>query len=64
MQLGFHGIAHIERVDKLRDALGRDSRVGAGELLERLVGVGIAFAAQDGLDALGHDVPHTVEIGL
>ena len=38
--------------------------VGAGQGLERLVGLGITFAAQDGLDAFGYDGPVVRQVAL
>ena len=64
VQLFLDGIAYIERVDKSAYGLGIDGGVGAGESFQCLVGLGIAFAAQNGLYALGHNIPHVVEVAV
>ena len=64
VQLCLYFFADIERVDKCGDAFGGHCCIGACQLLERLVGVGVAFAAQYGLDSFGHDVPHAVEVAV
>lgn len=40
---------HSERLDEVIDGLLGDVLVGAGQLLEGFVGLGVAFTAQDGL---------------
>ena len=51
-QLLLHTFADVERLHKLVDGLLCHLGVGAGERLERLIGMGITLAAQDGLDGL------------
>ena len=62
MQLGLDCLGDIQSVDEIRNGLRRDGGVGARQLLERLVGVGIALAAQNGLDSLGDDSPGVLEV--
>ena len=61
-QLLLDGIADIECLDEGSNGVGRDTFVGTGELLQRLVGIGIALATKDGLDGLGNDRPGIVEV--
>ena len=63
-QLGLYLGAYGEGVDEGGDALGGHLGVGAGELLEGLVGMRISLAAQYGLNSLGHYRPHRVEIAV
>jgi len=49
--------AHREGLDEVVDGLLGDMLVGAGQFLEGFVGLGIAFSAQDGLQAFGYDSP-------
>ena len=64
MKLGFDCVADCERVDKFRDALFGYCGVDARELLERLVGLGIALAAQYGLNAFGDYALHLSEVAV
>ena len=61
-KLCLHGIAHLERGDKVVYAFFGDGSVGAREGFECLVGVGVSLAAQYGLDSLCHHCPATVEV--
>jgi len=50
MKLGPYAIGNaFEAVDESGDCFAVDDRVGAGECLECFVGLGIAFATQNGL---------------
>ena len=64
VEFGLDGVRDVEGVDEGRDALGGHGGVGAGQGLEGLVGLGIPFAAQDGLDGLGNDAPGVVQVGV
>ena len=48
----------------MRRSLVGDVGVGAGQGLERLVGLGVALAAQNGLDAFGHHGPVVLQIAV
>ena len=41
--------------DDFEEGLAGDGLVTAGEFLQGLIGIGIPFAAQDGLDGFSHD---------
>lgn len=56
-ELFLDGLGDVERLDEVSHCLVVDMLIGARESLERLVGVGIALAAEDSLDALGDDSP-------
>ena len=56
MELGAHGVRNLEGIDKLGYRLGGDCRVGAGELLEGLVGMRVSLAAEDSLDTAASSV--------
>ena len=64
VKLFLDGVGYLEGVDEGGDAFGGHGGVDAGELLEGLVGVGVALAAQDCLDAFGNYAPHAVEVGV
>ena len=61
-QFGFHGFRNVERGDERGDGFGGDVGVGTRERLERLVGRGIARAAQYGLDTFCYDGPVVLQI--
>ena len=62
-ELCLHALADLQRVYKLGDGFAADTLAGAGERLERLVGIGIALATEDGLDGLGHHGPVVLKVG-
>lgn len=64
MKLGSHAVRNLQGVNEFGYTLGCDRGVGAGESLERLIGVRVPFAAEYGLYAFGNDVPHAGEVAV
>ena len=55
-------VADSEAFDEVVDGLLRDGSVGARELLQCFVGLGVAFATEDRLKSFGYDGPVVLEI--
>ena len=62
MQFGFHSVTHIQLINEFRDTLFRDGGICAGQGFKCLIGMGIAFAAEDGLDGFCTHCPVVFEI--
>ena len=54
----------IECLDEGGDGVGGDLLIGAGELLQRLVGVGVAHGTENGLDGFGHHGPVALQVAI
>ena len=63
-QLLLDALRHLEPLDEIPDVRLADRLVRAGQGLQRLVGIRIVLAAQDRLDAFGHDGPVVLQIGV
>ena len=55
---------YVEGLDESGDGVGGDFLIGASELLESLIGVGVAHRAQDGLDGFGHHSPVVLQVAV
>ncbi len=65
MEFGTHFFGDaLQAVDEVADGSGVDLGVGAGEGFESLVGLGVAFTTQDGLNSFGHYAPAVVQVGM
>ena len=62
VQLSFDLIAHLERVDKLRDALLCDGSIRARKRLECFIRMRIGFATKDRLDRFCTNCPVMLEV--
>ena len=63
-QFGLDAVTHLECVNEVADALGRDGGICACESFEGLVGVRISFSAEYGLYSFGAYCPAVVEVAV
>ena len=56
--------SNVEGFDEGGNGVGGDLLIGARELLESLIGVGVAHRAENGLDGFGHHGPVVLQVAV
>ena len=64
LELGFYFVGHVERVDKVRNALDINGWICSRQVLESFVWLFITFATQNCLDGFCHNAPSIVEVAV
>ena len=62
LELFFERVGNVEGVDEFGDGRLGNSIIGSRERLEGFVGIGVAFAPEDGLDGFGDNCPVLFEV--